>query len=178
MRIIETITERLSILLKYIAAALMFSLALMILTDVTARGIFNRPVLGIAELVASSVVIVAFLQLSYSIRFNSMLRAEVMDTIAGPRLKSTLTIFGFLLGAVFFAFIVYASWTPMIRAWVTSEYAAEGGLRVPTYPIRATIVFCSALAALNYVLHAVREMLYFGRGIPPVTDEDLTTIGH
>jgi hypothetical protein len=43
----------------------------------------------------------------------------------------------------------------MLRAWESLEYEGEGGLRVPTYPVRTIIVFCGALGALNFLALAI-----------------------
>jgi TRAP-type C4-dicarboxylate transport system permease small subunit len=62
-----------------VAAIWLFSLAFLILADVLARGLFNSPIQGTAELVSNSIVAIAFLQLSHSIRMRGMLRAEFLD---------------------------------------------------------------------------------------------------
>lgn len=157
MGLLDRVSEKISQALMVIAAAWMFGIALLILVDVVARGALDVPVLGIPELIANSIVAIAFLQLAYTVRIRAMLRAEVIDGLVGPSARRTLLILGLLLGAAFFALIAWAGWTPMLESWASAEYEGEGGMRVPVYPVRTLVVFCSFLAAVNYTLAAYHE---------------------
>lgn len=157
MGLLDRISEKISQALMVIAAAWMFGIALLILVDVVARGALDVPVLGIPELIANSIVAIAFLQLAYTVRIRAMLRAEVIDGLVGPSARRTLLILGLLLGAAFFAMIAWAGWIPMLESWASAEYEGEGGMRVPVYPVRTLVVFCSFLAAVNYTLAAYHE---------------------
>ena len=137
----------------------MFSLAILILLDVTARGVFGVPLLGIPELIANSIVSIAFLQLPYTVRIRAMLRAEVIAGILGKSGQRVLIVIGLLAGAAFFALVSWGGWTPMEQSWLSGEYEGEGGLRVPVYPVRTLVVLCSFLAAVNYILAARSEFL-------------------
>lgn len=140
--------------LHLIAALWLFALAFLILADVIGRDLFNAPIPGTPELVANSLVSIAFLQLSHSIRMNGMLRAELLDGLLPAPVRRWLGVFGFFVGGCFFLAIAYASWEPMLAAWEIGEYQGEGALRVPTYPVRSVIVAMSVIAALCYFLMA------------------------
>ena len=64
--------------LKYVAATLLLIVAVLIAFDVVMRFVFNKPVIGIAEIVANGIVIIAFLQLSYAVRIGGMLRSDLL----------------------------------------------------------------------------------------------------
>lgn len=155
---IDSASDKVSRALKLVAAVWLFSLSLMILADVLARGLFDRPILGIKEMVANSIVIIAFLQLPYTVRIGGMLRAEIIDAWLSRRARTAIMIIAYLLGALLFLLIAVASWEPMLRAWASGEYEGEGGFSVPTYPVRTIIVIGSALAAINYILSALRAV--------------------
>lgn len=159
MELLDRISEKISQALKVFAAMWLFGIAVLILIDVIARGALNTPILGIPEIIANSIVSIAFLQLAYTVRIRAMLRAEVIDGLVGPSTRQTLLVLGLLFGAAFFAMIAWAGWTPMLQSWATAEYEGEGGMRVPVYPVRTLVVFCSFLAAVNYVLAAYHEFL-------------------
>lgn len=142
--------------MKVLAAVWLFLLSLFILADVLARGLFGTPILGIKEIIANSIVIIAFLQLPYTVRIGAMLRAEVLDDYVSPAVREALSRLAFLLGALLFALLTYASYGPMLNSWATGEYEGEGGFRVAVYPVRTAIVFCSALGAINFLLLAIR----------------------
>lgn len=144
--------------LHLIAALWLFALAFLILADVIGRGIFNAPIQGTPELVANSIVSIAFLQLAHSIRMRGMLRADLLDPILPPALKKWLRFTGYVVGVAFFVALAWATWEPMLRAWEIGEYQGEGALRVPTYPVRTIIVATSVLAALAYAGLALQAL--------------------
>lgn len=151
--------------MKLIAAVWIMLLSIFILVEVVARGVFNIPIIGLKEVVANSIVIIAFLQLPYTVRIGGMLRAEVLDTVLPASVNRALTRIAFLLGGLLFAAVAYAAWDPMLRAWASGEYEGEGGFRVPTYPVRTIIVIGSALGAINFLLIALRpDLLDAGHG--------------
>lgn len=156
MQKIDSIMETIARAMKLVAALWIFSLSLFILVEVLARGVFNIPIVGLKEIIANSIVIIAFLQLPYTVRIRAMLRADIIDNIVGPKAAGYMERFSFLLGAILFATVAYAGWEPMLRAWASLEYEGEGGMRVPTYPVRTVIVICGALGAVNFLLLALR----------------------
>ncbi len=156
MQKIDSIMETVARAMKLVAALWIFSLSLFILVEVLARGVFNIPIVGLKEIIANSIVIIAFLQLPYTVRIRAMLRADIIDNIVGPKAAAYMERGSFLLGAILFATVAYAGWEPMLRAWASLEYEGEGGFRVPTYPVRTVIVIGGALGAVNFLLLALR----------------------
>jgi TRAP-type C4-dicarboxylate transport system permease small subunit len=156
MKAIDVILDWTARALKLVAAVWLFSLSLFILIEVLARNIFNIPIIGLKEIVANSIVIIAFLQLPYTVRIRAMLRADLIDKVIGERASGYMERFSFLLGALLFGAVTYAGWTPMMRAWASLEFEGEGGFRVPVYPFRTVIVFCGALGTINFLMLALR----------------------
>lgn len=144
--------------LHVVAAVWLFLLAFLILADVAGRGLFDAPIQGTAELVANSIVSIAFLQLAHSIRMRGMLRADLLDPFLTPRARIALRVAGYCAGIAFFLALAYATWGPMLSAWEIGEYQGEGALRVPTYPVRTIILATSVLAALAYLGLAIRSL--------------------
>lgn len=141
--------------LHMFAAFWLFVLAFLILIDVGGRGLFSMPLRGTPEIIANSVVCIAFLQLCNAVRTGSMLRVEILDRAIPVAVLRALQVVGFVLGALLFAAVAYSSWEPMIEAWRIGEFAGnEGSLRVPTYPVRSLLVAACILATVNYLLMA------------------------
>lgn len=153
--------------LKYIAAALLLVVAVLITVDVCLRFLFNKPIIGIAEIVANGIVIIAFMQLSYAIRIGGMLRSELLLNTLGPKGRVVLEAFTGLLGVMLFALIAWASWDPMVRAISAHEFEGHASFQVPTWPLKTTIVICSILGALNYLMVIVKAVVL---GEVPNTD--------
>jgi TRAP-type C4-dicarboxylate transport system permease small subunit len=155
---IDNVVSRINRVLHMLAAGWLVVLAFFILADVLGRGLFSLPIQGTPELVANSVVTIAFLQVSYSIRLGGMLRAEIVNMIVSPGVARALRVIGYVLGAALFATLAYAGWEPMMFSWSIGEFHGEGAMRVPAYPVRTVLVVIGGLAAINYALLAWREV--------------------
>lgn len=145
--------------LHMLASTWLFLLTLVILADVLGRGLFNSPLAGTAEIVANSVVAIAFLQLNHSIRMGGMLRAEFLEPYLPRTVTRILETGGCVLGAILFLAIAWGSWEPMVEAWRIGEFAGnDGSIKLPTYPVRTLLVVTCALAAFNYLIMARQSM--------------------
>lgn len=156
---IDRAFEGITLLLKYFAAALLLAVALLITLDVTMRFFFNQPIIGIAEIVSNGIVIIAFLQLGYSVRIRSMLRSDFLLSRLGLGGKITVEVVTCMLSILFFGLIAWASWSPMMRSIEIGEFIGHASFQMPTWPLRVTIVGCSLLAIANYALLALRALI-------------------
>ncbi len=151
------------------AAALGLILSFVVCADVIGRTVFNSPLRGTPEMVSSAIVIICFMQAPYAIRSGGMIQVDFIVQHLPDRWRSLLAMFGAVLGACFFAFIVWGTWEPAINAWTEGEFEGEGAMRVPAWPARATVVLGAALATLNYVLIAIACLFAARAGaLPPV----------
>jgi len=144
--------------LHILAAIWLCLIAMTIVVDVFGRFFFNSPLTGTAEIVANSVVSIAFLQIPFAIRTYGMLRTTVVLDKLGASGRRIFNITTYLLGIAVFAAISVSSWEPMLFSWSIGEYEGEGALRVPTYPVRTFIVIMSMVAAFAYLLLCLREL--------------------
>ncbi len=149
-----TFSDRLSKFLMVAAAAWAFGLAFLVMGNIIGRYVFDAPIYGTAEIVASSIVIVVFLQAGYAIRSRSMLKADFLVIHLPQKVQQILLAFGYLLGAAFFLMIITGGWEESIRSFVEGEYEGEGALRVPSWPARWTVLIGSGLAMINYLVMA------------------------
>jgi len=164
LRVNEWITNALLV----IAAMLAFMLYFLVVADVIGRAIFNCPVQGTPEIVSISIVVICYLQAAYAIRSGGMLRVDAFISMLPRPVREALDVIGALLGAAFFALIVWGAYDPAVYSWISNEYEGEGALQVPVWPARFIIILGSALAILNYLLLAYQALLrMLGRGAPP-----------
>ena len=147
---------RIARFIHVLSACWILGLGVIILIDVVGRTFFATPLLGTTEIVKNSVVAVTFLQLPLAIYSGSMLRTTIVIDAVGPIIRKLLRTITSLLGAIFFAIVVYSAWEHMIDAWRIGEYEGEGALRVPTYPVRTLMIATSVFAAVAYLM-----MIYF-----------------
>jgi TRAP-type C4-dicarboxylate transport system permease small subunit len=149
-----TFSDRLSKFLMIAAAVWAFGLAFLVMGNIIGRTVFDAPIYGTAEIVASSIVIVVFLQAGYAIRSRSMLKADVLVIHLPEKVQKVFLAFGYFLGAAFFLMIITGGWEESIRSFVEGEYEGEGALRVPSWPARWTVLIGSGLAMINYLVMA------------------------
>lgn len=143
-------------------SVLIGTIMLLMCADVLLRDLANRPIDGVAELVATSIVIIVFLQLPATLRHGRMSRADLfIDPFvacrprAGKRLRALFSLAGVFACGV----IAYATWKPLERAWTDQEYlGVEGVFTFPTWPMRAVVLVGAALAAVQYLLLVVQDL--------------------
>ncbi len=141
------------------AAVWAFILTFFILTDIVGRTLFNNPFNGVREIVANSIVIIVFLQAGYAVRSRSMLSADFLVSRFPAWLQRVALAIGYLLGVVFFAFIVWGGWTFAVDAWTGGEFEGEGALHVPAWPTRFIILIGSVAAIINYLVVAYLDVV-------------------
>lgn len=127
------------------------ALAILIFGDVSGRTVLNHPIPGTKEIIQNSVVAITFLQLPLAIYSGSMLRTTIFaDAVPalGRRLLRTL---GALLGLAFFLGLIWSTWPSFWDAYRIGEYEGEGALRVPTWPVRGTVLVMSVFGLWAYL---------------------------
>lgn len=144
--------------MHYFAAAVMFFISIVILIDVTGRVGFDSPFYGAPEIIANSIVFVAFMQLPYAVRTEAMLRVEAMEQKLPEGARRLLAILHYIAGAALFGMLAFASWAPMLRSVAEGEYYGEGALRVAAWPLRIIIVIASVAAAVEFCLAGIRVL--------------------
>lgn len=162
----DKLNARLVRVLLAIAALLTFLLSFLVVADVIGRGAFNSPVKGTPEIVSMSIVIICFLLAGYSVQSGGMLKADVLIDLVGHRGRALSTLISCILGAGFFALIVWGSVEPTVHAWTSGEYEGEGALRVPVWPARVVVMVGAALVAVTYVAQAITALVALVRRTP------------
>jgi TRAP-type C4-dicarboxylate transport system permease small subunit len=131
--------------------------------DVFMRNLFNQPIEGVSEMVATSIIIIVFLQLPATLRHGRMSRADLFldpyllrNPRGGRRLRAVFSLFGVFACGV----IAYATWPLLLRSWTNNEFLGiEGLFTFPTWPMRLVVVVGASLATLQYLLLAWQDMV-------------------
>lgn len=127
------------------------ALAFLIFGDVMGRSLLSRPIPGTKEIIQNSVVAITFLQLPLAIYSGSMLRTSILADAVPPVLRRILRTFGALLGLVLFIGLIWSTWPSFVDAYRIGEYEGEGALRVPTWPVRGTVLVMSFFGFWAYL---------------------------
>jgi TRAP-type mannitol/chloroaromatic compound transport system permease small subunit len=142
-------------------SVLIAAVMLLMCADVLARNIASAPIDGVAEMVATSIIMIVFLQLPATIRHGRMSRADLfIDPFvtrrprAGIRLRALFSVFGILACVV----IAYATWPMLVDAWKGEEFfGIDGVFSFPVWPMRAIVLAGAALGAVQYALLAWQD---------------------
>ena len=142
--------------LHLVSAFWTIALALLIFSDVVGRSLLNNPIPGTKELLQNSVVAITFLQLPLAIYSGSMLRTSIFSDACSPAARRLLRTIAMLLGFIVFLGLVWSTWPSFMDAYRIGEYEGEGALRVPTWPVRGTVLVISVFSAYSYL-----SMIYY-----------------
>lgn len=127
------------------------ALALLIFFDVTGREFLAQPIPGTKEIIQNSVVAITFLQLPLAIYSGSMIRTTILADAVPMRIRRVLRTIGALLGLAFFIGLIWSTWPSFWDAYRIGEYEGEGALRVPTWPVRGTVLVMSVFGFWAYL---------------------------
>jgi TRAP-type C4-dicarboxylate transport system permease small subunit len=144
-------------LIHMLSSVWVLILAVTILVDVFGRILFLSPLPGTKEVLQSSVISVAFLQLPLAIFSASMLRTTILSDALPPSMQRLLRTIGNALGLLLFVAIAYASLPEAFDAFRIGEYEGEGSLRIYTWPIRFLIVATALFSAIAYLAMTIAD---------------------
>tara|TARA_R110002020_G_scaffold113518_50_gene261281 strand:+ start:583 stop:1092 length:510 start_codon:yes stop_codon:yes gene_type:complete len=147
--------QHVSHLLAVIAALALGLMMLHVTADVVGKYVFNSPIPGTAEVVASYYMVSAvFLPLAWvEIREGSIMVEILYDLL--PRLGRRICLLvATALSALFYGGLSWLSWAPAVKAWQIGE-VVEGTWRVVVWPTKFLLPIGLALACVVMLLRLV-----------------------
>lgn len=149
---LETLINRLSALLAALASLALALMMLHVTADVIGKYVFNAPIPGTAEVVASYYMIsVVFLPLAWLEVKNGPIVVELFYEMGSPRTKRGMVMLGTILSLVFYAAIAWLSWAPAVHAWRIGEIV-EGAWKVTIWPTKFFLPLGLGLACLALIV--------------------------
>lgn len=138
-------------------------LMVLICTDAISRTFFSRPISGVSEATALSIVGIVFLQVAATCLrgrlTNSDLITELLD-VNRPRVGALLKAFFALVGAATFLMLAFVSFPTLLAALRVPEYTGVSGIyKIPLLPFRFLIVAGSLFAAASFILRLVHFLI-------------------
>ena len=85
-----------------------------------------------------------------------MLRTSIFADAMPGSIRKLLRTLGALLGFAVFMGLLWSTWPSFWDAYRIGEYEGEGALRVPTWPVRGTVLVISVFGAFAYL-----SMIYY-----------------
>ena len=142
--------------LSGIGSVLILAMVALICADIISRSFLGKPIAGVAEMISLSIVAVVFLQVGQTVRAGALARTELLTNglrKTSPRAEALLQAIYALIGALFFAVLVYGVAFKLRDAWTAGEHAGVYGLFVvPVWPVYAVIVLGSFAAGIQFLI--------------------------
>jgi TRAP-type mannitol/chloroaromatic compound transport system permease small subunit len=144
-------------------AASLWIVALMVLVivDVVGRALFNKPLVGVNEIMEISIVAMLYLQVTQALRDGKHTRS---DAFIGqlharrPAIAHALESLFCAAGAALMLLVLRAAWPRLVEAWNGGfTIGNQGVFIVPEWPLRAVIVFGCVLMVVQFVLLAANH---------------------
>ena len=140
------------------AAGSCWIVVLMLLINVEAigRSAFNKPIIGVIEMIEISIIGIVFLQLADSLRRGVLTRSDGLFN----QLMSKNKVAGYILalltqaiGAMFMGLVIWGSVPYLIDAWKDNYYiGVEGMFTAPVWPIALITVVGVTVTMVQFLI--------------------------
>ncbi|MEM8851681.1 MAG: TRAP transporter large permease subunit [Pseudomonadota bacterium] len=144
------------------ATAWIFVLMILVCADVIGLKVFSRPVYGVVEVTAASIVAVVFAQLPHTLALGRLTRADFFIAplaVGAPSLAKALEAAFAATGTVIFALLTIALWEPTWSAWADGDYIGTQGIfTMPIWPISLLVLLGIALTAVEFAVQTVERL--------------------
>jgi TRAP-type mannitol/chloroaromatic compound transport system permease small subunit len=178
MRALSTLDRALGaaiVAINNLGSLLVVAMTLAVVADVSGRYIFNSPINGTAEIVTMLVVVVLYLQLAYTLRSGRMTRSDAFHTRLVERRPAIGNAMGLLFnaaGACLMAAIMIGAWPKWLAAWREGYYIGVIDVfTFPEWPLLFVIFFGCGLTGLQFISHALGNLLNIRGAVPPQQSE-------
>ena len=156
---IDRVFSKFLAFLNSIAALMVFAIMLIITTDVVARTVFNHPFQGVSEIVANSIIILCFFEISYALMKGSLVRTSLVYDKVPVRVKCVIDLVAAVLGIVVFVLLIKGSWPTFLSALAINDSEVAGSVRIPTTPGRLSIIFGSGIMVIEFLFIAIKSLI-------------------
>ncbi len=155
----------------YIAAGLVFIMIFPTTLDIFLRYIMEEPLPAIFQLTEFMMVGVVYLGISYVQSMKEHIKIEMATAWLPKRGQDLLDIFGYLVGLLLFAIMMWQSGRLAWEAWVTQDYTM-GIIHFPLWPAKSIIPIGCGLLCLRLLLDIFLDIQKLRRsGTQPDADQ-------
>ncbi|WP_417670353.1 TRAP transporter small permease subunit [Roseibium sp.] len=149
--------------LAALGTGLICVLMIIICADIVARNAMGASLPLVSELGALLLVMIVCLQLASTVRADRLARTEIFYVgfrRRHPTSGALLSAIFNLVGAAVIGGIAYASIRILQKDWTAGEYIGVTGIAtLPTWPFRALILLGMTVAALEFIIRALGDLL-------------------
>lgn len=137
-----------------------FTIMWLVDANVLGRKIFNQPVMGSVEISQALLVVCVMLGMPFAQASGAHLRVTLIVGHVPRRFGEILFGLAALAGCAVFAVLAWSSYGFALRAWNVGEEVWGASVRFPLWPVKAVIPLGAALLSLQFLLDAVRVLVF------------------
>jgi TRAP-type C4-dicarboxylate transport system permease small subunit len=143
-------------------------LMVLINVDIFGRSVLSRPIAGVPELVAFSIVGIVFLQLAHTLRSGSMTRSDVLLNVLerrAPRARLALLGLFHLAGGSLLALVAWKFWPSVTQAWWFPQrhfMGNPGFFTIPQWPLFALMFSGIVATSVQFLVMALESIALLG----------------
>jgi TRAP-type C4-dicarboxylate transport system permease small subunit len=156
--------------LNTLGSAWIFVLMILIDAESISRTFFNRPILGVIEMIEMSIVAIVFLQLPDALRVGTLTRSDGFFNLMlerFPRIGRAMGVVFELLGAVFVGLVLYGVVPELHEAYTRGYFVGQIGLfTFPEWPVKLVIVVGALAMTVQFLVFAYRYARPSPDGLP------------
>jgi len=159
-----------------IAAIFMFSIMIIVFSDVIMRYAFNRPFSWAYDLISIYLMAgIFFLVLSEAYASNAHVSVDILQQKFPEAAKRLTEIVTCIVGIVVFSLIAWLGWLRAVDAFKSGDVMA-GAIPWPMWPSIALVPFGAGLITIRLALHLIGHLLSLatGRSLVPLPSSHAT----
>ncbi|WP_165814545.1 TRAP transporter small permease subunit [Pararhodobacter oceanensis] len=164
------VLDRATAVLSALGTALILGIMLLIGVDVTSRFFLGKPIAGVPEMVAMSILAIVFLQLSNTLARGKLTRSDAflqMLTKRSQRAGDALDAVLHGAGAVLIWVLLSAFYPLFMRSYGRGQMIGTvGQFLAPIWPVHGIVVIGSALLFAVFVTRTLALTIHATRGRP------------
>lgn len=131
-------------------------LMVLINSEAISRSAFNKPIIGVIEMIEISVIGIVFMQLADALRRGVLTRSDGLFNQVmrrSPAAGHVMAVITYLLGAVFMGLIIWGSVPYFIDTWQKNYYiGVEGMFTAPVWPVALIIVVAVFVTMVQFLI--------------------------
>lgn len=157
---INAIDHGLCLLIKPLVVTLSLLIAVLMVTGIVSRELVGQPLLGLEEIVLTSVMWLYMMGAALASREGTHLRGDFVTLLTkNPDILARIRL---LAGTItFFMAIVFSVWAFSLMSWGFERQQSTAVLRIPLYVAQSSMFTCSVII----VFYCFRDVLYDVRAL-------------
>jgi TRAP-type mannitol/chloroaromatic compound transport system permease small subunit len=167
---VADLLDRLTALMSVVGTLGIIAIMLLIVVDVGGRFFFGRPIAGVPEIVAMSILGIVFLQIANTLARGKLTRTDAFLGFIGrrsPRAALAVDAAMHIAGGVLIAILVNAFYPLFMRSYTRGDAVGSvGQFMAPIWPTHLIVLVGSFVLLLVFAMRALALILLAVRGAP------------